>query len=260
MNIRIPEGQRVRIRKYDAGVSRNDVKQSGNIITKRNIYNQKALDDINDCSFILMEPVTFNISSNFENLIETQKVSLGQYLGGELFKALGADSVAGVITGVTEYSGFQRWSSTNLIDTELSVGLIAKDDAYEDVVKPMLKLIKLTIPSINHSSSQMINAARTLRLPGPSIIKTLKQIFRKEDISGTEYTESDTEFTLCVGNLVFDHVVITGVTPTIMPDTDINGYPLSVFLKIRFKGTRIPNDEMIDDIFNGWVEGYEEQI
>jgi len=260
MNIRIPEGLRVRIRKYDAGFGRNDVKQSGNIITKRNIYRQQAFDDINDCAFILMDPVTFNVSSNFENLMETQKVSLGQYLGGELFKAIGADAIAGVITGVTEYSGFQRWSSTNVIDTELSVGLIAKNDAYEDVVKPMLKFIKLTIPSINHSSSQMINAARTLRLPGPSIIKTLKQIFGK-DVSGTEYTESDTEFTICVGNLVFDHVVLTSVTPTIMPDTDTNGYPLSVYLKIKFRGTRIPNDEMMDDIFNGWVEdSYEEQI
>lgn len=247
MRIDIPKGQKVRIRRYKPGAEN----QRG----RRNIAFQDKLDGINDTSFILMEPVTFNVNSSYTSLLGNEAVStsLPQYLAGELAKAFGGNTIAGVLTGITEYSGFQRWSGTDLLSTELSVGLIAQEDAYKEVVLPMLNLIKLTIPTVNHSTSKIIDKARTLRLPGPSLIKTIQQAFGK-DVSGGEYTESDTELTICVGNLVFDHVIITGVTPTIMPDTDTNGYPLSVFLKIVFKGTRIPNDETIGDIFSGWTE------
>ena len=118
----------------------------------------------------------------------------------------------------------------------------------------MLTLIKLTIPSVNHSSVDVVNKARTLKLPGPSVIKAIKAAFGIDASQKEGYSESDTEFTICAGNLVFDHVVITSVTPTIMPDTDEYGYPLSVFLKLKFKGTRIPNNELVDQIFAGWTE------
>lgn len=257
MTINIPEGQRVRIRRYEGGnyPAHAAVKVNGEYRNKRNIYKQDALDGINDTSFILMEPVTFNVSSSYTELMGSNSssgVELPQYLGGQVLDAVGLGTAAGIVTGVTEYSGFQRWSGTGLIETELSVGLIAKEDAYNDVVLPMLNLIKLTVPTVNVEKDNWIGKARTLRLPGPSIVKAMRDIFGK-DVSDKHYTSSDTEFTICVGNLVFDHAVITSVTPTIMPDTDTNGYPLSVFLKIKFKVTRIPNNEMIDDIFNGWT-------
>lgn len=247
MKIDIPKGQRVRIRKYDGTGYRT---ASG----KRDITFQKSVSDLNDTNFILMEPVTFNISSSFSELMQTEQPNVLQYLGGELLKTFGANKAAGVVTGVTEYSGFQRWSGTGVIDTELSLGIISQGDAYNDVVKPMLNLIKLTIPQVNVNGEGLVGKARTLRLPGPSVIKVINEVFNANIGSDSTYTESDTEFTICVGNLVFDHVVITSVTPTIMPDTDENGYPLSVFLKVRFKGTRIPNDQMIDEIFAGWEE------
>jgi len=253
----IPKGQRVRIRKYDASTAVYTARSRGayNLAKVRDISKQQQISGINDTSFILMEPFTFNVSSQFTSLIKTEQPSLLQYITGDITaKLLGWNEAAGVITGVTEYSGFQRWSSTEPIDTEVSLGLVSKGDAYNDVVKPMLNLIKLTIPSVNHSDIGVVEKARTLRLPGPSVIKTIQSIFNKSVNETTSYTESDTEFTICIGNLVFDHVVITNVTPTIMPDTDEFGYPLSVFLKLRFKGTRIPNDEMMDDIFAGWEE------
>ena len=242
----IPKGQRVRIRKYDA----NRIPSSG----PRRMRYQEKIEGINDASFILMEPVVFNVSSNFKALMETKTPELSQYLGGEVLKSFGADTAAGIVTGVTEYSGFQRWSDTDVLDVELSLGIISQGDAYKDVVLPMLALIKLTIPTVNTSDNAWINKARTLRLPGPSIMKVINSVFNTHIGSDAAYTESDSEFTICIGNLVFDHVVITSVTPTIMSDTDVNGYPLSVFLKLKFKGTRIPNNEMMDQIFAGWED------
>lgn len=254
--IMIPKGQRVRIRKYDADTVKYTYRSRGayNMAKVRDISNQQQIEGINDTSFILMEPVTFNVSSSFKQLMDTNTPELSQYLGGEVLKAFGANTTAGIVTGVTEYSGFLRWSDTPVIDTELSLGVISQGDAYRDVVLPMLSLIKLTIPTVNTANNTWINNARTLKLPGPSIIKVINSVFNTNIGSGSSYTESDTEFTICVGNLVFDHVVITSVTPTIMPDTDTNGYPLSVFLKLRFKGTRIPNNEMMDQIFAGWED------
>ena len=261
MTIDIPKGQRVRIRKYDghtpraeAGIDYSTGRRERVYGTRRKISAQEAIEGLNDSMFILMEPVQFNINSNFTELMQTNAPKIEQYLGGELLKAFGADVAAGVVTGVTEYSGFQRWQSTSLIETELSIGVISQGDAYKDVVQPMLNLMKITIPSVNKSKSTLINRARTLRLPGPSIIKVINEVFNTDLGSDNDYTASDSEFTICVGNLVFDHVVITNVTPTIMPETDTNGYPLSVFLKLKFRGTRIPNDEMIDEIFAGWED------
>lgn len=249
MNINIPKGQQVRIRKYDAKkINRSPV------TGRRNMSYQDSIEGLNDAVFILMEPVVFNVSSNFTELMQTETPSVLQYLGGEVLKTFGANTAAGIVTGVTEYSGFQRWSGTSPISTELSVGIISQGNAYKDVVQPMLNLINLTIPSVNESDIGWINKARTLRLPGPSIIKVINDVFNTNIGTNEDYTSSDTEFTICVGNIIFDHVVITGVTPTIMPDTDENGYPLSVFLKIAFKGTRIPNNEMLKDIFAGWYE------
>lgn len=248
MNINIPKGQRVRIRKYDS----KKIMRSP-ITGRRNISSQdKAIEGLNDANFILMEPLVFNINSNFTDLIKTEQPSDLQYIVGEGLKAIGANTVAGIVTGVTEYSGFQRWSGTDPISTELSVGLISQGDAKKDVIEPMLHLINLTIPKVDNT--KFIEKARVLRLPGPSIMKVINDAFNSNIGSDSTYTSSDTELTICVGNLIFDHVIITGVTPTIMPDTDENGYPLSVFLKIAFKGTRIPNDDMLKDIFAGWYE------
>lgn len=247
MTIDIPKGQRVRIRKYDGNTPR---KYKGSKI--RAINKQDPIENLNDTTFILMEPVTFNVSSNFTELIQTES-GITQYLGGEILKAFGLDTAAALATGVTEYAGFQKWQSTGLLDTELSIGLISQGDAKKDVIEPMLNLMKITIPEVVQSENTVVNTARLLKLPGPSIIRVIQNVFDKS-ASNKEYTSSDTEFTICVGNLVFDHVIITGVTPTIMPDVDENGYPLSVFLKVKFKCTRIPNNLMLDEIFAGWED------
>lgn len=260
--ISIPKGQRVRIRRYDANVSTKWVKPEkqsvrGQYRNQRDISQQEAIEGLNDKVFILMEPVIFNVSSSYTGLFGNggnDGLSIEQYATSEIAKALGLNTAAAILSGVSEYSGFQRWSSTSCIETELSLGVIAEGgDAYEEVVKPMLNLINLTIPQVNESEWGIIDKARLLRTPGPSIANVLKSEFGK-DVDSGDYHSADTEFTICVGPLVFDHVVITKVTPTIMPDTDINGYPLSAFLKLTFRGTRIPNDEMMTTIFGGWTE------
>ena len=244
----IPQGQRVRIRRYNKGTV-NYNKAGG-----RNISGQDAISGLDDTKFILMEPIKFNVSSQYKSLMDTgSSTSDLQYLGGQLLNWLGLDSAAGVVTGVTEYSGFQRWNSTDCLELELHLGLIAENDALEEVVKPMLSLIQLIIPKVNETNSDLVNKARTLRLPGPSLENVIKQELG-QNVEGGTYTDSDTEFTICVGNLVFDHVIITGVTPTIMPDTDTRGYPLSVFIELKFRGTRIPTDQSLKDIFAGWTE------
>jgi hypothetical protein len=178
---------------------------------------------------VLDEPIQLTLTSDFEDLVGSSVP--------QAFKALAnvtQDLFNFSATGEFKQFGLQVWSKTAPLSFSFTTTLNMKTDAYTDVYQPSITLMKLPLPTDLGISGQGVG----LVAPGPSI---LQAVFKNS-------TSRHKSISVFIGNMIFHPVVIKKVEPLISSDTDSNGYPIFMTLRIDVMGTFTATTNMLDDL------------
>lgn len=138
------------------------------ILIQQNKYGTGESDKLVQIVGWLPEQVTFDVSSSYEAPY-AQGANQTLPIIGQLARALGVNLTTQAMT-------VQVWQGSSDINFQIPIVFQAEQDAYQDVIKPILDLLKLTVPIDNANGG-------LLETPGPhididrleaSVTKTLK--------------------------------------------------------------------------------------
>ena len=192
-NITIPQGKILRLRKNKESVT-------------------------GDIPIILEEDITISLNSQFSALLDSGVVNkLGTLLGG-----LSRDLLNFGGSGQFKQMGFQIWEKTDPvmisgINIGFYMGSTYANDAYVEVYKPAIALMKLPLPDDSNISGSSGVRGIGLVPPGPSILEAL----------GGENVRTGKNVSLEIGKVLrLPKVIVKKAEPTFSTETDENGYPI----------------------------------
>lgn len=199
------------------------------------------------------QQISLKFSSQFASVWDAEPNGLLNMLAGSL----------DLPSGQTAVQGAQVWQKTEPLDFSIQAHLYMIDaGGLEDVVKPSLTLSQLCLPSektmfninmeVGKNESTQINIT-TLIPPGPN----LQAILQAGGQGNAAFIEGDWKssgqhgtFSVDIGWLHLDNVIIKGVTPTYSSVVDELGYPIECTLDIEFSTLFIPTTDMVANMIN----------
>jgi hypothetical protein len=203
---------------------------------KKVIFKENG-DTITTADLILEEDVTFTLNSSFESLVGGGATKFLTVIGGLL-----KDFTGYGFSGQFKELGFQIWTRTDPIGVSFQVSLYMKTNAFTDVVVPAKALMKLPLPYDTSQDAGGDGQGFGLIAPGP----TLTAVFTQgQDASIGKKISVD------IGTVRLPLVVVKKVEPTVSKETDQNGHPIWIKLRIDVDSLFTATANMIDNQF--WV-------
>lgn len=170
-----------------------------------------------DITAVLEEDVTFTLNSSFEPMVGGGTPKFLTAIGG-LLKEYGGYGFSGQFKEL----GFQIWTKTDPISVSFAVSLFMKTNAKKDVVEPAKLLMQLPLPEDTSEEAGGDGGGFGLIAPGP----TLSAVFNQGDASKGKRIGVD------IGTVRLPLVVVKKVEPTASLETDQNGHPIWIKLRI----------------------------
>lgn len=136
----------------------------------------------------------------------------------------------------------QVWEGSQPIEITLEIEFVAETDPKKEVLEPIKKLLKMTMPSKDGSN--------LLRPPGPkySDIVDWKAFLDPSRPTGKSGVEGS--ISIAIGKFVyFDNVVIESVNSTFHSMMHSSGIPLRATVAVTFKTFFVPVSEDLDAMF-----------
>ena len=223
LNKRIPPGKLMKI--YDT-----DLK---NIATAKDPI-EIMIDDSSITIPTRSRFSSFGAGSSTSFIQSTLASVFGAVLPEGSFISSAAQGIAG---GMNAHLGFKVFTEAEELTVSVSCSIMAITDAWTEVVDPVRRLQNLVLPDKN-SVGMLEN------FPGPNPLVVLKDygIINESSVSGTFR-----DYAVKIGNLGFNHVVFTDVSPSFSTEVDQNGYPMSAKVTITFSTSYIATTNMINE-------------
>ena len=174
---------------------------------------------------VLEEDVTFNLNSSFEPLVGGG-ISKLIALGGAVLK----DTIGYGFSGQFKEFGFQLWTRTDPVGVSFTIGLYMRTNAYDDVVVPAKALMKLPLPM---DEGTFGDEGFGLIAPGPPINAAIEA----------------KEMGVHIGGVYLPLIIVKKVEPTVSKESDQNGHPIWVKLRIDIDTVWTATANVIDEHF-----------
>lgn len=141
----------------------------------------------------------------------------------------------GGVSGSFKEMGYQVWQGTDTCKFSFDAIFHMKTSAREDVWIPAMTLAKLPLP-IESEDNNTIG----LKAPGPSILSAFGD--------NVKY-KAKNNFSVRIGKLYLPNAIIKGAEPTMSSETDEDGYPIWVSIKLDVESLFTATTKLI----NGWL-------
>lgn len=203
------------------------------------------LPDTENAKFILEENLTLTMSSSFSNLVNISSPAFMTVLSQEIYKKTGWGS--GAISGQYKQFGFQTWKGTAPISFSLTLNIAMVNDAYEDVVKPVMALSKLTLPH------ELKGGGLIAPGPAPSTAMT-KESVNQTDENGNPLITGK-QLNCYIGNFPLYNIIIKTAQPTFSSTIDTKGYPIFASIRLEAQTLFTATTAMADSMTSKNIEG-----
>lgn len=193
--------------------------------------------------------LTLKASSKFGSLWDAE--------GCNLLTLLSGSTNGAVPVGQFALQGTQIWQSTDPLTFNIDASFEMLDSGLNDVVKPVMALMSMCLPSKSTSLDKKIGKVnlhlQTLIPPGPNLQTILKNVgvsIDNEAYNDWLNTGSRGTYLVKIGkNVIIPKVIITSVEPTFSKWTDEHGHPIRAEVSVEFSTMEIATTDMIANIY-----------
>lgn len=134
-------------------------------------------------------------------------------------------------SGSFKEMGFQVWQGTEPISFNFTTTLHMTYSGKKEVLDPAKELMKIPLPR-----TQKLKEGFGMIAPGPSILSMFKKTESKTDL-----------YSIRIGMVYIDKVIIKKVEPTFSTECDSEGYPTYITLTIDCDSLYVATQQMIDN-------------
>jgi len=134
-------------------------------------------------------------------------------------------------SGSFKEMGFQVWQGTDPISFNFTTTLHMTYSGRKEVLEPAKELMKIPLPA-----TQNLKEGFGMIAPGPSILALFNKTKSKTDL-----------YSIRIGMVYIDKVLIKKVEPTFSAECDSEGYPTYITLSIDCDSLYVATQTMIDN-------------
>lgn len=171
--------------------------------------------------------IQLSLSSDFNPLFGDQANSTLTMLGSVSKEVFGYGG-----SGAFKEMGYKVWAGTNPITFNFTTTLHMTYSGKKEVLDPAKELMKIPLPR-----SQNLKEGFGLVAPGPSILAFFDKTKAKTDL-----------YSIRIGMIYIDKVLIEKVEPTISTECDSEGYPTFITLSVDCSSLYVATQQMIENL------------
>lgn len=203
------------------------------------IHRQGETFNITNVPMILDEPVTLDLNSNFESLVNANITKNIGVLSKFLTQLTGG--AVEEFSGQLKQFGLQVWAGTDPVSFNVTVTFRVDKtnvDALNQVYRPALKLMQIPLPSGGGGGGAM--GGNVLIGPGPSLLTAI------EGEEGDSFQDKGV-VSVRIGRILYiPKALVKKAQPTFSIETDEQGYPMWAKVNLDILSAFIATKETID--------------